>query len=111
MSPTDTHTYPETNENRRTNKHPTHHPKQTKIEAKIKIKKGLVQLEHWLGVVRDVDLVVRLRDRRVAMAGRRVVRAQLAVRWTHHLTNGKKTLIDVTWRRHISGKKKRLVKQ
>ena len=41
-------------------------------------------MKHWLGVVDHVHLVV-LRDRRVAVARRGVVRAQLAVRWAYHL--------------------------
>lgn len=46
---------------------------------------GYVQLKHWLGVVHDVHLVVRLRDGRVAVARGGVVSAQLAVRRRHHL--------------------------
>lgn len=66
----------------------SHQKRQIKSLRQAKInKKVSIQLEHWLGVVHDIHLVVRLRDGGVAVPRRGVVRAQLAIGRAHHLQN------------------------
>lgn len=60
-----------------------------------------IQLENWLGVVNHVDLVVRRRDGRVAVARRRVVGAKLAIGRAHHLAANRGTNLNV-WTEHVS---------